>query len=193
MEEEDRVEVKLGVSKVPRTKQNGKASTISVLANFKCGLPDAIKRNKAEFALYAKSGKRERQSKSRVMVVEDAQNKVCYYGKRRSSEVDQTKMIGIFDPKTRTVNLVPVTCSFNMKPQRLRTKADSDEKYEDKSYTEKFEDLVGTFGSKFAVKNMNKQTRLRKTKTATVAAMDKMDTSVLMADDDDDDQKTNRK
>merc|ERR1719242_1279573 len=175
MEEEDRVEVKLGVSKVPRTKPNKKPSTISVLANFKCGLPDAIKRNKAEFALYSKSGR----SKSRVMVVEDAQNKVCYYGKRRYSEVDQTKMIGIFNPKTRTVNLVPVTCSFNMKPQRLRTKPDSDEKYEDKSYTEKFEDLVGTFGSKFAVSNMNRQTRLRKTRTATVAAMDAMDTTTL--------------
>ena len=83
-DDEDRITVKLGVSDVPRTKVNGRSSTIAVLANFKCGLPDAIKRNKAEFALY-RGGK-----DKRVMLVEDAQNQVCYYGKRQSSEVDQT-------------------------------------------------------------------------------------------------------
>ena len=101
-------------------------------------------------------------------------------------------MIGIFNPKTKTVDLVPVTCSFNMKPQRYQKPVDPDIKYEDRAATEKFEDLVGTFGSKFAVKNMNRVARLRKTQEATVAAMDKMDTSLLMTDNKDN-QKNSRK
>ena len=48
---------------------------------------------------------------------------------------------------------------------------------------EKHRQLVETFGSKFAVKNMNKQQRLRKTKDATIASMDRMDTAQLMDDD----------
>ena len=95
-------------------------------------------------------------------------------------------MIGIFNPKTKTVDLVPVSWSFDMKSQRIRKVSAPDIKFEDQSVTEQFEKLVGTFGSKFAVKNMNAQKRLRKTKTATVAAMDKMDTAALMADDNDD-------
>ena len=77
-EDEDRITVTLRVSKVPQSTKN------AVLANFKCGLPDAIKRSKAEFALYGKG------SKKRVLMVEDVDNKVCYYGKRRASSVDQT-------------------------------------------------------------------------------------------------------
>eukprot|EP01084_Bolivina_argentea_P268180 455445_1 len=194
-DEEPRIEIKLRLCEPLETKSNGKKSINAIVANFQCGLPNSITDNrKTDFALFKSRGR----DKNQLLLIEDAQNEVLYFDKcipsHLTSKSEQTKMIGIFDCDRKEVNLLPITYSFEMKSERIHrddSRVSNHCDHEDDAMS-KHQDLVDTFGSKFAVKNMNKQQRLKKTKDATFAAMDRMDTAQLINEKDNGNRKRKR-
>ena len=110
----------------------------------------------------------------------DQQNKYHFYRYFLNSN---RKLIGIYDPNSNKVNLLPVNYSFNMKSERIihKNNYNDDDEMDNVNQTE---NLINTFGSKYAVKNLNKKQRLKSTKEAALAAMDRMNTAELISTTD---------
>ena len=81
-DEERRLNIKLKLMNPVQTQK--KRSIGSIVANFKCGLPNIIKEQNndqddgAQFSLY----KSRQKEKSQVLVIEDPENEIVYYDKQ---------------------------------------------------------------------------------------------------------------
>eukprot|EP00485_Elphidium_margaritaceum_P000701 CAMPEP_0202686136 /NCGR_PEP_ID=MMETSP1385-20130828/1931_1 /ASSEMBLY_ACC=CAM_ASM_000861 /TAXON_ID=933848 /ORGANISM="Elphidium margaritaceum" /LENGTH=378 /DNA_ID=CAMNT_0049340653 /DNA_START=295 /DNA_END=1431 /DNA_ORIENTATION=+ len=88
-------------------------------------------------------------------------------------------MIGIFDPNhSDKVNLIPVTYSFGMKSERIQRQGGKPDVLSLDAQS-RHQDLLKTFGSKFAEIALKQNVRLQQTKEATLNAMNSMDSASL--------------
>merc|ERR1712154_746127 len=89
-----------------------------------------------------------RKDKNQMLLVEDAENEVLYYDKRipsrLTSQSQQTKLIGIFDPSSNEVQLLPVSRAFNMKSEQINKSAINHHNDDEPEWQEKHRQLVET-------------------------------------------------
>ncbi|ETO06931.1 hypothetical protein RFI_30460, partial [Reticulomyxa filosa] len=181
------------------------------LASFPGGLPPSIQSDKANFNLLRTM---RHKKKNKLLLCEDEPNRILYCGvspQGTASEASSSicsnpsskkkgifffgtdrQAVGIIDPKTNTLTIIPVTERFEMNPIRaVGVKKEPQEnappvaagnagapQMTSAETTNKLlvahEKLVNAFGSKFAVSTLRKRKHLRKTKAASLVSVKSM-------------------